>query len=252
MRARILALVGAFALVLVASGSAKTINGTDRNDTLRGTPKADKLYGKKGNDKLYGLAGNDLFVPGPGRDRVYCGAGLDSVIADGQDVVAKDCEVVRRSGPPKAPPPPPPAPPPANPPPPAAVAGRYAGQTTQAERVSFEVLPGGASLKDFFVNSINMSCQPPNIVSFYGTSDAYRIPKTAPIAPDGSFAIAATVDFTDASGVRWQWEARIPGRLSGQSASGDLVVTATVTVPGFPVPITCNAPNVKWTASRLP
>lgn len=109
-----LALV-AVAGLLTPAASAKTIKGSARADVLRGTAKADKIYGNAGNDRLYGLGGNDLLVGGAGADRIFCGAGRDTVRADSGDRVARDCEVVKRTGggPPPAPPPsPPPAPPP--------------------------------------------------------------------------------------------------------------------------------------------
>ena len=93
-RLRVITVAAIAGLVLV-SGSASTITGTDRSDTLRGTAKADKIYNKKGNDKLFGLAGNDLLVPGPGADTVSCGSGRDTGQADSKDKVAKDCEVVK-------------------------------------------------------------------------------------------------------------------------------------------------------------
>jgi hypothetical protein len=239
-RIRIVAAAAMFALIVTASISAARIVGSNGNDTLRGTPQADKLYGKKGNDTIYGLAGNDLIVPGPGRDKVHCGSGRDTVTADAADIVAKDCEVVRRP----APPPPPP--------PPLALAGVYVGQTTQSEKVSFEVLSGGSSLKDFLINSINLSCSAPIIVSFYGTSEDYGLPKTATIAADGTFVDTVSVDETTPDDVHWKWDVRVTGSFSGQSASGALTVGMNVEVPGFPVPIICNAPNVTWTASRTP
>lgn len=99
-------LLAGLALTFLAGAVwAKTIPGTARNDTLRGTPAADVLYGKGGNDKLYGLAGNDRLVGGPGADLLTCGSGRDVAIADKNDKVGKDCEVVK--GLPKRPPSPP-------------------------------------------------------------------------------------------------------------------------------------------------
>jgi Ca2+-binding RTX toxin-like protein len=112
----------------------KTINGTTRADTLTGGPGNDVLNGRAGNDRLNGGGGNDILNGGAGNDRlsggagndkltggpgkdtmlggagndtviatdgtkdtVDCGPGRDSVRADRRDVVAKNCEVVRRS-----------------------------------------------------------------------------------------------------------------------------------------------------------
>ena len=88
-------------LVLVTSATAARIVGTNCADTIRGTPRADFLYGRAGNDVLNGLGGNDRIFPGPGKDRVRCGAGRDFVQADAVDVVAPDCETVKRPAPPK-------------------------------------------------------------------------------------------------------------------------------------------------------
>ena len=103
------------ALALATAAVAATITGTKGADVLRGTAKADVLYGREGNDTIYGLAGNDRIYTGPGKDRVFCGAGTDRVQGDRLDIVAKDCELVRRP----LPAPPPPAPPTPTPPPPA-------------------------------------------------------------------------------------------------------------------------------------
>src|SRR5439155_6316862 len=93
---RVIAVTGMAAFVLAASAFAASIVGTAGNDVLRGTAHADKLYGKAGNDSLYGLAGNDYLNGGPGADRLVCGPGKDIAVADTEDKVGKDCEVVRR------------------------------------------------------------------------------------------------------------------------------------------------------------
>jgi RTX calcium-binding nonapeptide repeat (4 copies) len=91
--------------------------GTAHGDVLRGTPGADVLRGLGGGDRLYGLGGNDGLFAGRGRDRVFagsgkdvvhaadgasdtivCGAGRDLVYADRADRVARDCELVGRTG----------------------------------------------------------------------------------------------------------------------------------------------------------
>jgi len=94
---------------------AETIRGTTGPDTLRGLGGSDRLYGGLGADRLFGGSGNDrleggkgrdLLDAGPGRDTIHardkqvdtvrCGVGRDVVVADRNDKVAKDCEVVRR------------------------------------------------------------------------------------------------------------------------------------------------------------
>jgi len=246
-RGRFLVSVTVVALVVVAAASAARIVGSDGNDTIRGTAKADSLYGKKGNDTLYGLGGKDLLVPGAGRDRVYCGSGVDTVIADAADKVAKDCEVVRRSPPTIAPPPPAPPPPPPPPPPPAVTAGKYAGVTSQNERISFEVLPGGTQLRDLFINSINLSCQPPNIVSIYGGTNFYNLPSIVPIIDLAFRSSAVGLAGTN------EYDIRIDGRFSGTTATGTVVDTLRIPVSFIPGGyVVCTAPNVTWAVSLVP
>ena len=99
-----------------SSTRVHVLNGTARADRLRGTSGVDKLYGRAGNDRLIGLAGNDLLDGGSGRDvlnggagndtlrardgqrdLVRCGSGRDLAVVDRRDVVARDCEAVRRA-----------------------------------------------------------------------------------------------------------------------------------------------------------
>lgn len=101
-----------------APAAALTTRGTLAADVLRGTASADELRGLAGDDGIRGGAGADLLVGGRGRDvfaggdgndrifardgevdRVACGSGRDRVVADAQDRVAEDCEVVVRSRP---------------------------------------------------------------------------------------------------------------------------------------------------------
>ena len=95
----VVASCGIVALGFAASALAAIIVGTPRGDVLRGTPRADKIYGHAGKDKLYGGGGNDLLNGGAGVDQFFCGAGRDTVQAERGERVARDCEVVRRSGP---------------------------------------------------------------------------------------------------------------------------------------------------------
>lgn len=97
-------LAAALALLVVGSALAGNISGTPRNDVLRGTSGADRISGGAGNDKLYGLGGadalnggpgNDILVGGPGPDKLVCGPGRDIAVADAQDKVGADCEVVQ-------------------------------------------------------------------------------------------------------------------------------------------------------------
>jgi RTX calcium-binding nonapeptide repeat (4 copies) len=100
-----------------AARSTTTRTGTSRGDVLRGTSGRDVLRGLGGPDRLYGLGDNDVLFAGRGRDRLFggsgrdvlytkdaardtvsCGAGRDLAYADRRDRVARDCELVRRSG----------------------------------------------------------------------------------------------------------------------------------------------------------
>ena len=90
--------------------------GSDRlgggfgEDMLSGDEGSDYLYGGDGDDKLVGGPGKDQFVDGAGddivnsrdgvRERISCGPGNDLVKADHKDVVAPNCERVRRRSPP--------------------------------------------------------------------------------------------------------------------------------------------------------
>jgi Ca2+-binding RTX toxin-like protein len=101
----------------------KTI-GTVRSDELVGTSLADEVCALSGNDEIHTLAGNDAIDAGSGndtidggkgrdvvlagegydtifardsaRDRIRCGPQDDLVFADRHDLVAADCERVRR------------------------------------------------------------------------------------------------------------------------------------------------------------
>jgi N-acetylglucosamine-6-sulfatase len=93
-----------------------TKSGTSTADTLVGTARYDIMCGRDGADRIRAGAGSDYIFPGKGRDavwggagrdhvlsregnrdRITCGSGLDIVRADRIDVVAPDCEEVRRS-----------------------------------------------------------------------------------------------------------------------------------------------------------
>jgi hypothetical protein len=91
------------------------LRGGPGRDVLRGTDFRDFLYGGSGDDVLEARGGPDTVVAGRGRDSVSggdgsdlllaadgwrdvvsCGGGRDEVRADRLDVVARDCELVRR------------------------------------------------------------------------------------------------------------------------------------------------------------
>jgi hypothetical protein len=66
---------------------------------LFGSPRADSLRGSRGPDVISAGAGKDrVDVRGGDSDRVRCGTGRDRVRMSRSDRVARDCEVVIRSG----------------------------------------------------------------------------------------------------------------------------------------------------------
>lgn len=78
-------------------------------------------------------------------------------------------------------------------PPPRAVPGTYAGRTSQSGNVTFDVLPGGTALKDFFIGPISLLCEPSDFGLYPETSDDYRLPKTASIAGNGTSSSPPTL-----------------------------------------------------------
>lgn len=105
---------------LFGRGGNDVLRGRAGNDALAGGGGNDRLEGGAGRDRLTGGPGRDTLVGGPGRDtisggggrdlvrardgardRIACGPGRDVVYADTSDVVAADCEDVRRPRPPR-------------------------------------------------------------------------------------------------------------------------------------------------------
>ena len=100
---------------LLGGGRADLLDGGAGNDILDGDGGYDTLLGRRGDDVLIGRGDPDTIVGGPGRDRIFaggerdtilakdgwrdaidCGGGRDTVTADRFDVVARNCERVRR------------------------------------------------------------------------------------------------------------------------------------------------------------
>ena len=82
--------------VIAGAGGADGLNGEEGNDVLDGGTGPDTVSGQDGNDQITARDGE--------RDTIRCGVGTDSVLADYNDSVSVDCEVVDRS---PGPPPPP-------------------------------------------------------------------------------------------------------------------------------------------------
>ena len=92
--------------ILYGRGGDDALFGDAGRDRLFGGPGDDTLLGGAGNDRLNGGAEADILIGGAGndvirardgvRDRISCGPGRDRVIADTDDAVGGDCEVVER------------------------------------------------------------------------------------------------------------------------------------------------------------
>jgi Tol biopolymer transport system component len=73
------------------------IFGTARADSIVGTPRRDIIDARAGRDHVRAGAGaDDVHARDGARDTIACGPGADTVFADRLDVVARDCEDVRR------------------------------------------------------------------------------------------------------------------------------------------------------------
>jgi hypothetical protein len=99
--------------ILRGRGDRDCLYGGSSNDRLNGGTGGDLLFGNSGADKLADNRGRDRFSGASGpdrinsrdrsragrraRDRVRCGAGRrDVALVDRRDIVARDCERVRR------------------------------------------------------------------------------------------------------------------------------------------------------------
>ena len=92
--------------IMAGRGGADTINGDEGDDRITGDRGSDRIFGGAGNDDIFGNLDNDTIDGGPGDDRinvvaggldiVTCGPGRDTVFVGVGDIVAADCEDVRR------------------------------------------------------------------------------------------------------------------------------------------------------------
>jgi Ca2+-binding RTX toxin-like protein len=123
--------------VVIAGRGNDTVHGGDGPDLIFGRPGDDTIYGENGNDRIFVGLGVDTEYGGPGNDDLWalargdvtgqpnepadtldggpgndvfhtrdgepdhidCGDGFDVVKADFKDVVAANCEVVKRHKP---------------------------------------------------------------------------------------------------------------------------------------------------------
>lgn len=262
--------VSAIAVLVMVALPAFGLNvtGTNGNDVLTGTASADRINGKDGNDRLLGLAGNDALTGGRGRDYLSggdgadrleirdnardtadCGPGRDRVVADRQDIVRRNCEVVFRPFLPPSPHPPAPPPPP-SPPPTPVDAGSYKGATMHGNFVFFDVLQD-RTMRGFRLNDIREPCDGPRFI--YGTVDAGPTP--VPIDDEGRFLIEwrGTWEITwDDSGNKTPatYYIKIAGYIRGSSAAGTVRATDEFDYEGRHW--TCSSGDETWTANRLP
>ena len=108
------------------------------------------------------------------------------------------------------------------------------------------MLAGGTLLKDFRLSDVNLSCQPPNLVSVNAPGTTLAQTPVA-INADSTF----TVELSDSgtiSGYPYTDNYRVTGKFSGTTASGKFEENFSIDL-GFIV-IACTAPNVTWNASH--
>ena len=87
--------------LLIGGYAQDTLLGGPGNDTIEGGPSIDVIKGGPGRDRIDGEGGGDIIDVRDGeRDVVRCGKNsydsVDAVDADRLDVIASDCEFVRR------------------------------------------------------------------------------------------------------------------------------------------------------------
>lgn len=77
------------AVLVISSGVALAVTGTNGNDTIKGTPGTDRQAGGGGNDKIYGKGGKDFQFGDQGangmNDTMYGGDDDFINAADGTD-----------------------------------------------------------------------------------------------------------------------------------------------------------------------
>jgi hypothetical protein len=168
------------------------------------------------------------------------------VVAETGESVARDCEIVRRTGgttttppPPTTPtpptpptPPPPPSPPP---PPPPAKAGFFGGFASTGGSVNFVVAGDGRSLSQFKF-SYEADCQPPGRLSGVGVTYS----GTVSIAADGTFSM----DGSTTSGTTVKFNGTFDA--AGNSASGRFQVHVPFDQDG--VHYECDSGGADWSA----
>ena len=101
---------------LIGGSGHDYLGGGSNDDTLIGGSGRDSIRAEAGDDRVFGGSGDDTIDAGVGRsrisagpgddkvkavnlkrNRIRCGGGHDAVWANTVDIVARDCEVVRRT-----------------------------------------------------------------------------------------------------------------------------------------------------------
>jgi len=87
-----------FGLLLLAALAGTAVAGASPLARILGTERADALVGREGADSIAAGRGADRISAeyDNGVDRISCGPGRDIVVADPQDRIERDCEVVSR------------------------------------------------------------------------------------------------------------------------------------------------------------
>ncbi len=236
------------AAVAAASALAANIVGTARNDVLRGTPAADRISGGAGNDRLFGLGGNDVLTGGRGVDRFDCGPGRDTANAQVGEIVARNCEIVRRA--PATPPPPnppsPPAPPPA-PPAPTAQPGKYCGFTQQGPGICLSTSADARTITELITQAI-VDCSDGSrwtwTLSFGGERATIQADLSFSYAYSGALTTSSTtvIDITTTYTIAGRFD-------TAGNASGTVAISAIAfTYQGSRY--TCSQNPVPWTAKK--
>jgi Divergent InlB B-repeat domain len=158
-------------------------------------------------------------------------------------VVATFKRVVVPPPPPPSPPPPPPSPPP--PPPAHAVAGHYAGTTSQGKSIVFDVSSDGSTVTGLITN-VDVNCEEVQGFTVNGDLDLSQV--VFPVKTDFTFGDSATATNPDGSTVSLS----VTGQLSSTNTSASGTIRYDITIPDIPNPgdtLHCSTGPVTWTAA---
>lgn len=128
--------------------------------------------------------------------------------------------------------------------------GFYEGQTADGQPWQFYVSADGRSVVSLSTGELNESCNQPRTTLSGGN---LSLPGPYPIAADGSFSIATTLDFLS-NGSPAVDNVKITGRISSGTATGIYHVDTSVSVKdrdGNTTNITCTTGDQTWRASKV-